>query len=190
MELSIIDKKLAMDSRDIAKLTKKSHAHILRDIREMYDKLGESKNGFTYKDKQGKERPYFLLNYEDTITLLTGYSVELRSEVVKRWLSLERHYQTERKKSLEIRHEFTDELKDRGYSKPCEYIQTTMQMKKSLGITHKKDEMSAKELKAIRASEAMASLLLDDEYGYREVNPICVEASNIVHNAKRQKIGA
>jgi hypothetical protein len=109
---------------------------------------------------------------------------------VKRWLSLERHYQTERKKSLEIRHEFTDELKDRGYSKPCEYIQTTMQMKKSLGITHKKDEMSAKELKAIRASEAMASLLLDDEYGYHEVNPVCVEASNIVHNAKRQKIGA
>ena len=65
-----------------------------------------------------------------------------------------------------------------------------MQMKKSLGITHKKDEMSAKELKAIRASEAMASLLLDDEYGNREVNPVCVDASNIVHNAKRQKKGA
>lgn len=50
--------------------------------------------------------------------------------------------------------------------------------------------MTAKELKAIRASEAMASLLLDNEYGYSEVNPVCVEASNIVINALQKKISA
>lgn len=133
MELSILDKKLAMDSRDIAKLTKKRHADVLRDIRVMYEKLNE------------------------------------------------------RKKSIEVRHCFTDELKDHGYSKPNEYIQTTTQMKKPLGITHKKKEMTAKELKAIYASEAMASLLLDYEYGYFEVNPICVQASVIVNNAMRNK---
>lgn len=177
-----------MDSRDIAKLTHKHHAHVLRDIREMYNEIGKSKNGFTYLDKQGKERPYYLLNYEDTIILLTGYSVELRSAVVKRWLYLEKHYQSERKKSIEVRNTFTGELKDRGYQNQHEYIQTTMQMKKPLGITHKKNEMTAKELKAIRASEAMASLLLDDEYGYHEVNPVCVEASNIVKNAMRKHI--
>ena len=187
-ELSIIDKKLAMDSRDIAKLTKKRHADVLHDIRNMYEKLGERRFPFTYKDKQGKERPYFLLNYEDTITLLTGYSVELRSAVVKRWLYLEKHYQTERKKSIEVRNTFTDELKDRGYKQRHEYMQTTMQMKEPLGITHRKNEMTAKELKAIRASEAMASLLLDDEYGYHEVNSVCVEASCIVGNAMRKKV--
>lgn len=187
MELSILDKKLAMDSRDIAKLTKKRHADVLRDIRFMYEKLNERKNALVYKDKKGEMRPYYLLNYEDTLTLLTGYSVKLRAAVVKRWAYLEKHYQSERKKSIEVRHCFTDELKDRGYSKPNEYIQTTTQMKKPLGITHKKKEMTAKELKAIYASEAMASLLLDDEYGYFEVNPICVQASVIVNNAMRNK---
>ena len=190
MELSIINKKLAMDSRDIAKLTYKRHDHVIRDIRRMYEKLGIPKIGFTYKDSQGKDRPYYLLNYEDTITLLTGYSVELRSAVIKRWLYLEKHYQVERKKSIEVRNTFTDELKERGYTKQYEYIQTTQQMKKTLGITHKKTEMTVKELKAIRASEAMASLLVDNEYGYREVNPVCVEASNIVINALQKKISA
>lgn len=179
-----------MDSRDIARLTHKRHDHVIRDIRVMYDKLNIPKVGFTYKDSKGRSRPYYLLNYEDTITLLTGYSVELRSAVVKRWLYLEKHYQTERKKSIEVRNTFTDELKDRGYTNQHEYIQTTMQMKKPLGIVHKKGEMTAKELKAIRASEAMASLLLDDEYGYREVNPICVEASHIVKDAMQKKLSA
>jgi phage regulator Rha-like protein len=105
MELSIIDKKLAMDSRDIAKLTKKSHSHVLRDIKSMIEKLDsdKSKNGTsynirTYQNANNVSASYYLLDYELTMILLTGYSVELRSAVVKRWLSLERHYQTERKK--------------------------------------------------------------------------------------------
>ena len=162
MELSIINKKLAMDSRDIATLTHKSHSHIIRDIRVMYEKLGKTKTGFTYKDKQGKERPYFLLDYEDTITLLTGYSVELRSAVVKRWLYLEKDYKNERRKSIEIRNTFTDTLKVRGYSQQYEYINTTKAMKKKLGVNHKKDEMTSTELKAIYASEALANYLFTE----------------------------
>lgn len=185
MELSIIDKKLAMDSRDIATLTHKLHKNVLKDIREMYSKLGRLKNELTYLDKQGKERPFYLLTYEDTITLLTGYSIELRAAVVKRWLALEKHYQSERKKSIEVRKTFTDELKSRNYTQPHEFIQTTSQMKKALGISHKKDSMTTEELKAVYASEALSSYLLTDEQGYHEVNPVCVEASNIVHNAKK-----
>ena len=187
MELSIINKKLAMDSRDIATLTHKRHSDVLYDIRKMYEKLGERKSPLSYLNKQNKPQPYFLLNYEDTITLLTGYSIELRSAVVKRWIYLEKHYNTERKKSIEVRNSFTDELKNRGYEKPYEYINTTQQMKKALGIEHKKDEMSAKELKAVYAAEAMSNLLLDEEYGYNEVNPICVSASETVNNALVEK---
>ena len=58
----------------------------------------------------------------------------------------------------------------------------------SYNIKSYKNEMAAKELKAIRASEAMASLLLDDEYGYSEVNPVCVEACNVVKNALQKRI--
>ena len=91
------------------------------------------------------------------------------------------------KKSIEVRNNFTDELKERGYEKPYEYINTTQQMKETLGIEHKKSEMSVKELKAVRAAEAMSSLLLDDEYGYNEVNPVCVSASETVNNALVEK---
>ena len=190
MELAIIEKKLAMDSRDIAKLTHKQHSHILRDIREMYSKLGKSKNGFTYIDSQGKERPYYLLDYEDTITLLTGYSVELRAAVVKRWLYLEKHYKSERKKSIETRNTFTDTLAEHGYTKQHEYIQTTQQMKKSLDITHKKHEMTTRELDEVAASEALAKVMINDEQGFQEVNPVCIDAADIVANAKKKRLSA
>lgn len=98
MELAIIEKKLAMDSRDIATLTHKKHKNVLRDIRDMYGKLGRLKNELTYLDSQGKEQPYYLLDY--AITLLTGYSVELRAAVVKRWLYLEKHYKTGKRRKI------------------------------------------------------------------------------------------
>ena len=113
MELSIIDKKLAMDSRDIAKLTNKQHSHVLRDIKNMLEKIdkdktknGSSYNIMTYKNINNVTATYYLLDYELTLLLLTGYSVELRAAVVKRWLYLEKHYQTERKKSIEVRNTF------------------------------------------------------------------------------------
>lgn len=190
MELAIIEKKLAMDSRDIAKLTHKLHKNVLKDIREMYSKLGRLKNELTYFDSQGKKQPYFLLDYEDTITLLTGYSVELRAAVVKRWLYLEKHYKTERKKAVETRNTFTDTLSEHGYSKRHEYIQTTRQMKKSLDITHKKYEMTVRELDEVAASEALAKVMINDEKGFQEVNPVCVDAADIVANAKKKRISA
>jgi phage regulator Rha-like protein len=58
MELSIIVKKLAMDSRDIAKLTHKKHNIVMRDIREMLGKICTDLNTSferTYLDKYGRE---------------------------------------------------------------------------------------------------------------------------------------
>ena len=178
-----------MDSRDIAKLTHKQHKAVLRDIEKMLPKvIGSKVCRLEYKDSRGRMQPYYCLPHRELLILLTGYSVELRTAVIDRWAYLERNYKSERNESIKIRKTFTDELKDRGYSQQHEYIQTTMQMKKPLGIVHKKGEMTAKELKAIRASESMASLLLDDEYGYNEVNPVCIEASEIVKNAMTKRI--
>ena len=92
-----------MSSREIAQLTGKRHLHILRDIRRMLEDLepekGGTKFGFTsseapavqgfkenvYLDVQGKERPEILLNFELTITLISGYNVVLRNRIIKRW---------------------------------------------------------------------------------------------------------
>ena len=199
-ELQILNKKLVMDSRDIVELTLKQHSKVLRDIRTMYEHLSEEKSGepkmdcqntipnaLTYKDCRGKMQPYYLFTYEDTLLLLTGYSVTLRQAVIKRWLQLEKAYKKERQKSINVRNTFTDELKEHGYKEPHEYIQTTKQMKETLKITHQKSEMTERKLKAIRTSKALASLLFNEEYGYDEVNPKCVEASEIISNTINKK---
>ena len=96
-----------MSSREIANLTEKNHQHIMRDIRRMLEDLGAeigaSKFGRTsskapavqgfkesvYLDVQGKERPEILLNFELTMTLISGYNVILRNRIIKRWQELE-----------------------------------------------------------------------------------------------------
>ena len=96
-----------MSSREIAQLTEKRHDHIIRDIRRMLEDLGEEigapKSGGTssevptvqgfkesvYLDVQGKERPEILLNFELTMTLISGYNVVLRNRIIKRWQELE-----------------------------------------------------------------------------------------------------
>ena len=96
-----------MSSREIAELCEKRHDHVIRDIRRMLEYLEPKKDepkfggisdeapavqGFkesVYLDVQGKERPEILLNFELTITLISGYNVVLRNRIIKRWQELE-----------------------------------------------------------------------------------------------------
>jgi hypothetical protein len=84
-----------------------------------------------------------------------------------------------RDKSKKVRNHFTEMLSDRGYTKQNEYIQTTKQMKKALDITSKKDQMSDIELQKVMMAEILSDIRIADtsNYGYYEVNPVCVEAS-------------
>lgn len=80
-----------MSSLEIAELTGKRHSHILRDIRAMIDQLGDERNSGSvqYRAGNGEMRPMHNLDYDQTMTLLTGYSTPLRHKVVKRWRELE-----------------------------------------------------------------------------------------------------
>lgn len=80
-----------MSSVDIAELTGKKHAHVMRDIRVMLDGLegGQSKFGSTYPDAQGKQRECYALPKRECLILVSGYSVELRAKVIDRWMELE-----------------------------------------------------------------------------------------------------
>jgi phage regulator Rha-like protein len=84
---------ITMSSREIAALTGKQHAHVMRDIRVMLEELyGEgcqSKFGSTYLDDQGKERACFELDRDHTMTLITGYNATLRITIIRRWQELE-----------------------------------------------------------------------------------------------------
>lgn len=181
MQLLIVEGKPVMDSRDIANVAKKSHGNVLRDIRLIKEKVKDAIifEGI-YLDNYGREKPLYKLPYAETMILLTGYSVELRAKVIKRWEYLEKKQKTIREESKKTRNQFTDMLKDHGYNKPGHFIQTTLQMKNTLGITAKKNNMTELELKKIRASEALADLLIDKEAGYHEVNPVCVKSCQVV----------
>lgn len=190
MQLLIVEGKQVMDSRDIANVTKKIHSNILRDIRKMKEEVKDAIifEGI-YLDQYGREKPIYKLPYRETMILLSGYSAELRAKVVDRWLFLEKKHRAVREESKKTRNRFTDMLKEHGYTKPGHYIQTTIQMKGSLGITAKKDSMTELELKKIRAAEAMADLLIEDENGYQEVNPVCVNSCQmVIENKARAQI--
>ena len=85
------DNNTLMDSREIADLIGKQHAHICRDIRKQLEEqgIGESKYGSTYKTIQNKDVQCFALDYEQTMILISGYSISLRASIIKRWTELE-----------------------------------------------------------------------------------------------------
>ena len=80
-----------MSSREIAELTEKEHKNVMRDIRKMLDDLGLTalKTERSYTDSTGRTLPTFELPEDLTITLVSGYSVQMRHRIVKRWQELE-----------------------------------------------------------------------------------------------------
>ena len=88
----------SMTSLEVAELTGKNHADVLRDTRNMLTELFEESAASstalaaissTYTDVQNQERPMYKLNKELTLTLTSGYSVKQRNIIIKRWLELE-----------------------------------------------------------------------------------------------------
>lgn len=100
MTLMVSDK--TMDSREIAELTGKEHRNILRDVESQ---LGQLEGGLlrfeqTYTSQQnGQEYRCYKLPYRETMILISGYSVELRSKVIDRWMELEKATKLPRNRS-------------------------------------------------------------------------------------------
>jgi anti-repressor protein len=81
----------AMSSLEIAQITGKEHAHVMRDIRNTLEEagIGESKFGSTYVDIQNKQRPCYLLPRRECDLVVSGYSVKYRLAIIDRWHELE-----------------------------------------------------------------------------------------------------
>ena len=80
-----------MSSREIAELTGKRHPDVKRDILNMFEQLEQDASSFahTYLDSQNRQQTQFNLDKELTLTLVSGYNVELRNKIIKRWMELE-----------------------------------------------------------------------------------------------------
>jgi phage regulator Rha-like protein len=97
-----------MSSLEIAKLTGKDHAHLMRDIRNMevgWEKISQTKFGLaTYNDAQGKPRPCYELTKTECLYVATKFNDEARAKLVLRWEELE---QKQRAQMLQLP-DFTD----------------------------------------------------------------------------------
>lgn len=86
---------LTMSSRDIADLTGKRHADVMRDIRIMMDALQQNADlrsvciSSTYVGENEQRYPQYELDKDTSLTLLLGYDTVARMKVVKRWQELE-----------------------------------------------------------------------------------------------------
>lgn len=82
---------VTMSSREIAQLTGKNHADVLRDIRSVLSEaeIGESKFAGSYFSEQNKELPCYNLPKRECDLVITGYSVKYRLAVIDRWHELE-----------------------------------------------------------------------------------------------------
>lgn len=80
-----------MSSKEIADLTGKRHDHVLADIRGMFEQLNIQSTDFSgdYKDSLGRTYPCFNLDKNLSICLVSGYNVQLRMAIIKRWNDLE-----------------------------------------------------------------------------------------------------
>ena len=90
MELIKLDNEIKMSSKEIAELCNKNHADVMRDIRNIEEQLGQSIfEQSSYINSQNKEQPMYLLNKENTLLLVSGYSVHLRLKIIKRLQEIE-----------------------------------------------------------------------------------------------------
>ncbi|HDD1919565.1 TPA: Rha family transcriptional regulator [Salmonella enterica subsp. enterica serovar Enteritidis] len=84
-----------MSSREIAELTGKRHDNVLRDIEKMardLDILDSLKfEVFEEINNLGLQvqRKVYKLNKEETLILVSGYSIKMRAAIIRRWQDLE-----------------------------------------------------------------------------------------------------
>lgn len=82
-----------MSSLEVSSLTGKSHSNVLRDIRNMLSQLDKSILNYqqyqVVTDKQTNRTSEIKLDKDLTITLITGYDVNTRHRINKRWQELE-----------------------------------------------------------------------------------------------------
>jgi len=80
-----------MSSKEIADLTGKRHDNVKRDIEVMLSQLNLDPLNFEdiFLDSMNREQKGYALDKELSICLVSGYNVQLRMSIIKRWNELE-----------------------------------------------------------------------------------------------------
>lgn len=97
-----------MSSLQIAELTGKRHANVMRDISNLLEQ-GVNELNFElveYKDAKGETRPCYQLTKTGCLVLASGYNAVLREKIINRWIELE----TEAAKQYQVPTSFREAL--------------------------------------------------------------------------------
>lgn len=96
-EISTIVDGDRMTSLQIAEITGKPHADVMKAIRKMepaWSKINEGNFSLVdYQDKKGETRPCYSLNKEECLYIATKFNDEARAKLIKRWKKLEEQHQ-------------------------------------------------------------------------------------------------
>lgn len=99
-----------MSSLEIAELTGKRHADVMRDIRNIVEQIGnEAERNFalsSYVSEQNKELPMYVLDKKGSLCLASGYDAKLRMAIINRWEQLE----LERRSAFKVPTSFAEAL--------------------------------------------------------------------------------
>lgn len=91
MNIATMQESATMSSREMAQLCDTAHDAVLKSVRLLIEKGVVSANETQYIHPQNKQSyPEYLLNFRDSMILVSGYSVELRAKIIDRWQQLER----------------------------------------------------------------------------------------------------
>lgn len=96
-EISTIVDGDRITSLQIAEITGKPHADVMKAIRKMepaWSKINEGNFSLVdYQDKKGETRPCYSLNKEECLYIATKFNDEARAKLIKRWKELEEQHQ-------------------------------------------------------------------------------------------------
>lgn len=96
-EISTIVDGDRMTSLQIAEITGKPHADVMKAIRKMepaWSKINEGNFSLVdYQDKKGETRPCYSINKEECLYIATKFNDEARAKLIKRWKELEEQHQ-------------------------------------------------------------------------------------------------
>jgi phage regulator Rha-like protein len=197
MKVAKIDVLSVMTSKEIAELTGSTHDNVLKTIRKLIVEGVVSGNETTYVNQQNKQPyPQYILDFRNTMVVVSGYNADLRARIIDRWQELEAQQSTrieEEQTRLRDRqtarlecHDLTKAIEDR-YSrrgtKPATYNfsnefnminkivlgETAKKFKESHGLDPNamlRDYLSAIEIKAVLDLQATSRVLCDLDFNY------------------------
>lgn len=144
----VISNQVKMTSIEIANMTGKKHSHVMRDIRNEIESIGDSNQSIfglvDYVDAKGETRPCYEFGKAGAMQIALRYDAKVRYKVVQRIESLEGRIKFQKRKTISSK---IDDLK------------ATIEMANIFGLKGNQALLSANSaIKKIHNFDCMATL--------------------------------